>query len=44
MVELSNVCSNWLFVQAELLEQSSLISDLASKLEIVTTDVHGLGR
>jgi len=44
MSELSNVCSNWPCVQAELLEQSNLISDLASKLEIVTTDVHGLGR
>ncbi|DBA77116.1 TPA: hypothetical protein ACH3X1_009695 [Trebouxia sp. C0004] len=31
-------------LQAELLEQSNLISKLASKLEIVTTDVHGLGR
>ncbi|KAL0050961.1 hypothetical protein WJX82_011093 [Trebouxia sp. C0006] len=31
-------------LQAELLEQSSLITELASKLEIVTTDVHGLGR
>ncbi|DBA80115.1 TPA: hypothetical protein ACH3X2_007598 [Trebouxia sp. C0005] len=31
-------------LQAELLEQSNLISELASKLEIVTTDVHGLGR
>ena len=31
-------------VQAELLEQSNMISELASKLEMVTTDVNGLGR
>ena len=31
-------------MQAELLEQSSLIADLASKLETVTRDVTGLGR
>ena len=31
-------------MQAELLEQSSLIADLASKLEIITRDVTGLGR
>ena len=31
-------------VQAELLEQSNMNSELASKLEMVTTDVNGLGR
>ena len=41
---MSNVGSNWPRLQAELLEQSNLISELASKLEIVTTDVLGLGR